>query len=1771
MINSQLFPRRSAFITTLLLSVCAAYGQGTISTIAGNATCSFSGDGGDALVATICGPQGAIADGVGDVYFVDSGNWRIRKIAPNGIISTIAGSGYRGTAGDGGPAVSASIGVVKHLAHDGASRLCFADQDAHKLRCIDLTTGIISGYGTGMNFVAGDGGPFSSASFGNISGVEFVPRYLNPSSIDIYMTDGAYIGNGQFSSIIRRIDGATGIISTIAGSGTQDLRYWNNALYVADPTNHQILKLDFVNLLFGNPTITTVAGCNGYPCYTGDGNPANQTLLGTPEHIAFDAAGNMFFTDTYTNKVRKVGSNGIIATAAGNGTFGVGPDNVPPTQSFFGGLSGLARNPLANGFVIADASNRLRMLQPSTASYVSNIQLSSTQSLPAFGTSVTLIANVTGSGFPPPPSPPTGTVQFFNGVNSLGTAVISGGQAQFTTSTLPIGTNSITATYNGDSIYFPITSAPFPQSVQKAYTTTSITVSGPNPTVYGSSSTLLASVSPSTSTGTIQFLSSGNVLGTASVTNGQAQFTTGILPVSTYSLTAVYSGDVNYLASTASAIQLIVTKVTPAITLVANPSTSTSGQAVTLTATFTPASATGAAQFMNGGTQLGIIYLSGGQAQLTTTALPVGTNSLRVIYYSDGNHNDTTSAPIQQTVNKASTTMTLASNLSTTTFGQAVTLTATLLPTNASGSVQFLNGGTLLGSAVISGGQAQFATTAIPVGTNSITAIYSGDASFLTSTADPIQQTVNKASTTATLALSLSTSTFGQAVTLTATMAPAIATGSVQFLNGSTVLGSVVISGGQAQFTTTVLPTGTNSLTAIYSGDANYLTATSSAVPQTVNKATPTVTIAADLSTSSFGQAVTLTASLLPIGATGSVQFLNGATLLGTVAISGGQAQFTTTALPTGTNSLTAIYSGDANYLTATSSAVPQSVNKATITVTVATSLSTSSFGQAVTLTAALLPTSATGSIQFLNGTTLLGTVVISGGQAQFTTTALPTGANSLTAIYSGDANYLTATSSPVPQSVSKASASIAITVDLSTSAIGQAVTLTATVTPSTASGSVQFLNGAAVLGTATIISGQAQFTTTALPVGTNSLTAAYSGDANYVTITSDPIQQTVNKTATTLTMAATPSTSIVGQMVTLTVSVSPSTASGSVQFMNGGTVLGTATVTSGQAQFTTLTLPVGTNSLTATYGGDATFIGSSSTAIPQVVNPKTVTAATVTSSQNPLIVGASVTFSASVSPTTATGTLQFLDGATVIGTGTLVNGSAAFTTATLTQGTHSITAVYNGDSANAGSTSAVLSQVVKINSGLTMTASPSPAAAGQAVTITATMNSAATGTVQFKDGVTVLATVPVTAGTATYSTSTLAAGSHTLSANYSGDATYINSSTSIVKTILATSSVSIASNANPTTVGQSVTFTALVTPATATGTIQFLDGGTVIGTASLTSGVASFSTVSLVKGTHSIVASYSGDSASAAANSGALAQVVKAVASVTIASSLNPAVTGQSIVLAATVAPAGATGTIQLLDGGAVIGTVTLGSGSPQFSVSWNAPGAHSITVFYSGDASNTSATSAILTQTINPAGPTAPSTLTATAAGANQINLAWTASSTSGVTYNVYSSATSGFTPSTSNRIASGVATTTYSAAGLSPSTTRYYRVTAVNGTGGESSATNQANATTLAAVACHVTYSVTTQWNVGFGSAFSIQNTGSAPLTFWNLTWTWAKNQKVTQSWNSNYSQTGANVSFTNMSYNASIAPGATIAGMGFNASYNGTNPTPTSFYVNGTLCN
>ncbi len=173
------------------------------------------------------------------------------------------------------------------------------------------------------------------------------------------------------------------------------------------------------------------------------------------------------------------------------------------------------------------------------------------------------------------------------------------------------------------------------------------------------------------------------------------------------------------------------------------------------------------------------------------------------------------------------------------------------------------------------------------------------------------------------------------------------------------------------------------------------------------------------------------------------------------------------------------------------------------------------------------------------------------------------------------------------------------------------------------------------------------------------------------------------------------------------------------------------------------------------------------------------------------------------------------------------------------------------------------------------------------------------------------------------------------------------------------------------------------------------------------------------------------------------------------------------------------------------------------------------------------------------------------------------------------MYRSTTSGFTPSASNQIASGVNATSFSDSGLSPSTTYFYAVKAVDAAGA-SGPSSQSSATTSAApsggaTGCHVNYAITNQWPGGFQAALTIENTGLSALSSWILTWTFANGQMVGNLWNGSATQSGSTVMVRNLGYNGSIPAGGSYNGVGFTGTWNNaTNATPTSFAINGVAC-
>ena len=281
------------------------------------------------------------------------------------------------------------------------------------------------------------------------------------------------------------------------------------------------------------------------------------------------------------------------------------------------------------------------------------------------------------------------------------------------------------------------------------------------------------------------------------------------------------------------------------------------GQSVTITATVAavaPGSGTptGSVEFYDGSTDLGGGTLSGGVATLSTSSLGVGSHGITAVYGGDTDFSTSTSAALTQVVNQAATGVTLSSSVNPSVYGQPVTFTATVAASapgagTPTGTVSFMAGSTTLDTETLGpDGTASFTTSALGVGSPAITAVYSGDSSFLTGSSS-VTQTINQAGSSTSLYAAPTVTTSGETVTLTAVVAavsPGAGTpsGSVQFFVGSTSLGTASLSGGTAVLTTTSLPVGTSSLTAQYLGDPDFTGSTSSAVTVTINPSGHTTT-----------------------------------------------------------------------------------------------------------------------------------------------------------------------------------------------------------------------------------------------------------------------------------------------------------------------------------------------------------------------------------------------------------------------------------------------------------------------------------------------------------------------------------------------------------------------------------------------------------------------------------------------------------------------------------------------------------------------------------------------------------------------------------------------------------------------------------------------------------------------------------------------------------------------------------------------------------------
>lgn len=1129
-----------------------------------------------------------------------------------------------------------------------------------------------------------------------------------------------------------------------------------------------------------------------------------------------------------------------------------------------------------------------------------------------YGTTIELIASVTTSQGTPVT---VGTVTFYNGNSDLGTVSLdSSGYAVLTLSNLPVGSYDISAVYNGTSTYNASASSTFVESVQLNPTWVVLSASQASPP-YGADETLTAQIgtgtgTTATPTGTMTFLDGSSIIASVAVNGWSVSTTVDTLPLGSNSITAAYSGDQGFEASTSPATTVTVSQAATSLVLSATPADSTWGSAVTVTAA---ASAQGSVLFPTGtvtftvdGSAAGSSTLSNaGAASLVLPAtLSVGTHTIGASYAGNADFAASTASPITVTIAPAGTSTSLTASASTATVGAPITFTASVQPTlNAtlpSGTVSFYDGTNLIGTgSLTSKATASLTTSTLTVGSHTVTAVYGGNGNYAGSTSPAYVETITLIPTTVALSASPSTAAYGTPITLTAQISSSsgstVSSGTVTFANGSTTLGSSTVSStGTASLVLSNLVPGTYSLTATYSGSSTDGSATSAPLSITVTMLATSTSLSVSATSAMYGTSISATATVTDAtGApvfSGNVTFADGTTVLGNAALnSQGTATLSLGALSVGQHSITATFSGNADDASSTSSATGVSISQATTSLSLVASAGTVQLGNNVsftaTVTAGTQTPAPTGTVTFSDGTTILSTTSLSSSSATYTTSALAAGVHAVSATYSGDATYIGSTSATVDVTVNVGATSTAITAAPSSPIYGESVTLSATVSGAQAGfplgGTVSFLDGSAVLGTVNLGSqGTATLTVNDLALGTHILSAQYNGSSNYGGSTSAQSTLSVGISGTTTAIGESSASAAYGSVATFTATVTAPYAapgSGNVTFLNGSTVLGTVALgANGTASFTTSSLGVGSYDISASFGGTSDFAASSSAGIAFSVT-KDASTTTVAVSPQGGTYGSSVTISAHVTAVDSpTGSVTFTDSSVTLATIQINNGTASFTYIP-GAGSHTYGATYSGDGSTFGSTAIPVSDsIARATPAVNLAINPEPALVNEQVTLTASLvlpqGTSATPTGTFAFAVNGASITPCTAVGLTNGlaqcVSVLPTGTDTVTATYSGDDSYMAASASGSDFVgKAATTVALTSALQTLHPHEQDRLTATVTSnvasvGTPTGTVRFSINGTALqGCLSvlLTNGTATCSFTTGTPGTESVTATYSG------------------------------------------------------------------------------------------------------------------------------------------------------------------------------------------------------------------------------------------------------------------------------------------------------------------------
>jgi len=371
----------------ILLPALACAQTYNISLTAGTAsTAGFTGDSGQATSAELNSPSGVWVDSSHNLYIVDKDNFRIRKITSSGVISTVAGSSTAAVyAGDGGPAVGASLNVPNGIAFDSAGNMYIADTSNNVVRKVN-TSGVISTVaGNNYSAFSGDGGPAASASLSLPTGVAVDPAgnlYIadaNNNCIRIVTTDqNIHTFAGQCSYALFQGDGGLAIQAKLNKPYSVAVDAYGD-VYIADTENQRI------RVVTPDGIINTIAG-DGTQGFKGDNGPALQAEFASPSGIALDASGNIYVADKSNSRIRKILPSGIITTIAGNGSYGYFGSGGAATSTGLNFPLGVGVDPSSGVVYVADSQNQVvRALTISNASSLPAVSKGGVVSAAQFG------------------------------------------------------------------------------------------------------------------------------------------------------------------------------------------------------------------------------------------------------------------------------------------------------------------------------------------------------------------------------------------------------------------------------------------------------------------------------------------------------------------------------------------------------------------------------------------------------------------------------------------------------------------------------------------------------------------------------------------------------------------------------------------------------------------------------------------------------------------------------------------------------------------------------------------------------------------------------------------------------------------------------------------------------------------------------------------------------------------------------------------------------------------------------------------------------------------------------------------------------------------------------------------------------------------------------------------------------------------------------------------------------------------------------------------